>query len=177
MERLTGRELSLQSLYRYLYYYKRKGWVAQDSPLWSLTELGEKRRKEGLQIRKNSRPPSFNSIIRDNQFCKKSEGLSRVEDPRNLVENLRNQVEETLQRGKLCSTREKYSRIANELGEDEKEVLKYLVEHRCKWGSNYRYFDELLRVLRRLQSKKLVYLYEDKRKHAVRVGLGKTLRE
>lgn len=231
VERLTGRELSLQSLYRYLYYYERKGWVARGSPVWSLTEYGETRVEKyarrlarilGLELweilgrgtsnttttttgaqaqgetergeeRGKGLSFSYQAVNRiEHSFLFNStienELIPRVEVSRNLVEFSRKRVEPGLQRGKLCSTREKYSRIANELREDERDVLKYLVEHKCKWGSNYVYFDELLeelnipaeellRVLRRLQSKRLVYLYEDKRKRAVRVGLGKALRE
>ena len=230
VERLTGRELSLQSLYRYLYYYERKGWLARGSPVWSLTEYGETRVEKyarrlarilGLELweilgrdtsntttttgaqargeaerreeRHKEHPFSYPEVnrIEHSSPCISTIGnelLSRVEVSRNLVEFSRKRVEQSLQRGKLCSTREKYSRIAGELGEEERLVLGYLVEHKCKWGSNYSYFDELLeelnmpaeellRVLRRLQSRRLVYLYEDKRKRAVRVGLGRALRE
>ncbi len=73
------------------------------------------------------------------------------------------------------------------LDDDEKEVLQALLEHYTEWGKTYLYLDQLqdkleadtlwLRnVLRKLQSKNIVYVYHDKRM-GIRVGLSKQARQ
>lgn len=80
-------------------------------------------------------------------------------------------------------------RIVNskDLSEEEAYVLRHMVKHYTEWGSTYLYLDqlsedlhyqpqELLLILRKLQTKKLLYLYTDKR-FGIRVGLGKSLKQ
>lgn len=74
-----------------------------------------------------------------------------------------------------------------DLEEEEYAVLRHLVKHYAEWGSTYLYVDqiaedlhyemrELLQTLRRLQTKKLIYMYTDKRL-GIRVGLGRGLKQ
>lgn len=76
---------------------------------------------------------------------------------------------------------------SKELSEEEADVLRHMVKHYAEWGSTYLYLDqlsedlhyqsqELLLILRKLQTKKLLYLYTDRR-FGIRVGLGKSLKQ
>jgi len=77
--------------------------------------------------------------------------------------------------------------LAEDLDQDEFEALSSLLAHYSKWGSTYIYLDNLaeamkadytwlLRVMRRLQSKGIVYIYTDPRL-GIRVGLTKSSKE
>ncbi|MEM1877207.1 MAG: hypothetical protein QXE70_10015 [Ignisphaera sp.] len=73
-----------------------------------------------------------------------------------------------------------------DLLEEEIAILSYLIKHYVEWNSTYLYLDqiadelhypshELMNILRKLQTKKLVYLYTDRR-FGIRVGLGKSFK-
>ncbi|MEM0490850.1 MAG: helix-turn-helix domain-containing protein [Ignisphaera sp.] len=73
-----------------------------------------------------------------------------------------------------------------DLLEEEITILNYLIKHYVEWSSTYLYLDqiadelhypshELMNILRKLQTKKLVYLYTDRR-FGIRVGLGKSFK-
>ncbi len=75
---------------------------------------------------------------------------------------------------------------ALDLTEEEREVLDQLLTHYLKWGTTYTYVEALeealsadrawlLRVLRSLQSKGLIYIYSDRRL-GVRVGLSRRVK-
>jgi hypothetical protein len=75
---------------------------------------------------------------------------------------------------------------ALDLGEDEREVFEHLLTHYLKWGSTYTYVEPLeeelsadrswlLKVLRSLQSKGLVYIYNDRRL-GTRIGLSRKVK-
>ena len=72
------------------------------------------------------------------------------------------------------------------LTDDERHTLSMMVKHYIVWGSTYIYIDQLaeeieldinstMRIVRSLQSKHLLYLYQDP-KLGFRVGLSKTLK-
>ena len=74
-----------------------------------------------------------------------------------------------------------------ELPDEEKEVLDQLFEHYIKWNSTYMYVDQLIdqlkaneiwlmRVLKGLQAKHLIYLYRDPRL-GTRVGFSRTAKK
>jgi len=71
--------------------------------------------------------------------------------------------------------------------EEEYYILQHLVRHYAEWGGTYMYadqiaeelhydFKDLMLILRKLQSKKLIYIYSD-RKFGIRVGLSKGLKQ
>ncbi len=75
---------------------------------------------------------------------------------------------------------------AVELNDEEREVFEHMLNHYIKWGSTYTYIDSieealnadrawLLRILRSLQSKGLLYIYNDRRL-GTRIGLSKKVK-
>ncbi len=75
----------------------------------------------------------------------------------------------------------------NELLDEEKEVLNLLFEHYIKWNSTYMYVDQiiehlqaneiwLMRILKSLQAKHLIYLYRDPRL-GTRVGFSRSTKK
>ncbi len=75
----------------------------------------------------------------------------------------------------------------NELPDEEKEVLDLLLEHYIKWNSTYMYVDQLIeqlqaneiwlmRILKSLQAKHLIYLYRDPRL-GTRVGFSRSTKK
>jgi len=92
-------------------------------------------------------------------------------------------VEEKLAKALRCLHRA--AEIKN-LTEDEVFVLEYMVKHYIEWQSTYMYLDqvaeelnfqpsELLKIVKNLQVKKLLYIYNDRRL-GLRIGLGKTVK-
>jgi DNA-binding MarR family transcriptional regulator len=72
------------------------------------------------------------------------------------------------------------------IGEEELEILMTLITHYTRWGTSYMYLDQLqerlnadytwlMKVLRELQSKGLIYIYTDPRL-GVRVGFSKNIK-
>ena len=77
--------------------------------------------------------------------------------------------------------------LREDLDPDELEVLSNILSHYSKWGSTYIYLDNLaekmqadyswlLRVARRLQSKGILYIYNDPRL-GMRLGLTKNMKQ
>ncbi len=75
----------------------------------------------------------------------------------------------------------------NELPDEEKEVLDLLLEHYTKWNSTYMYVDQiieqlqaneiwLMKILKSLQAKHLIYLYRDPRL-GTRVGFSRSIKK
>lgn len=77
--------------------------------------------------------------------------------------------------------------ILEKLDDDEKDILLYLINKYKQWGSTYVYIDQiqeeykadpgwLFKVLRQLQTKRIVYLYQDP-KLGLRIGFSKSFKE
>jgi len=120
---------------RYLNYLKMKGLVDKKDDLWYLTEQGEKVVKHILEMRNNKKLQEHIAIAKEVMAGKDS------------------------------------VRIEN-LDSDEKEILLFLLNKYKQWGSTYMYLDQmqeefgadfnwLIKVLRNLQTKRIVYLYHD----------------
>ena len=131
----TSLDIKVDLARRYLNYLKKKGLVDKQDFLWSLTGQGEEVVKQILEMRNNKRLQEHIAIAKEIMAGKDS------------------------------------VRIEN-LDSDEKEILLFLLNKYKQWGSTYVYLDQmqeelgadfnwLLRVLRNLQTKRVVYLYHD----------------
>lgn len=180
--------LGLETKYvsSYLSYWKRKGLVYQEAGRWHLTPQGEDLAKEIVESKNNTKfteylaiakdifnekvKPTINNKNKEKDDKERKEILSFIEaktspkENKPQKENLMNCLDEILQK----------------LEEEEKELLSYLLTKYTQWGSTYVYIDQLqeefgadtgwlFRVLRKLQTKRILYLYHDP-KLGLRIG-------
>ncbi len=189
----------------YLSYWKARGYVEFKSGYWMLTKKGEEHVQAVLQslgipvlsahevvqlAQKLAKEQVLDTI---NSWAKHRTAQDEAEiqsftalQTSSKVGKLVTQTNNSTNLEKVLKCLEKVMN-AKDLSEDEAEILRYMVKHYAEWGSTYLYLDqlsedlhystqELLVVLRKLQSKKLVYLYTDRR-FGIRVGLGKGLKQ
>jgi hypothetical protein len=183
----------------YLSYWKTRGYLEYSNGLWYLTPKGEDyaknivertlatrfneyvtiakqllgEKKYATRNNKKTRQPSHKtseilSFIakqtyqRDNEPQKQSIQLTDV-DPQCIIQELK-----------------------GNLTPEEVEVLEVLAENYATWGSSYMYLDQIqeklqadmpfiLRVVRNLQTKQIVYIYDDRRL-GVRVGFTRKIK-
>jgi len=188
----------------YLSYWKSRGYVTYSSGYWFLTKRGEDFVKMTLALSKATPIISLPEVVQlAHQLINEqvahtmnSKTIPNQTDvgtviQRFVVDRTSNEVDiqtplplTPMQRAMTCLDKILSNK---DLLEDEVYMLKHFVKHYIEWGSTYKYLDqlaeelhydarELMLVLRRLQSKKLIYIYTD-RKFGIRIGLGKTLKQ
>lgn len=181
----------------YLSYWKTRGYVEYESGLWYLTPLGEDYAREVLERESNDRLSEFigvaQRILGGARQVKPaikgkrrgSTGIAGSHSSRFIAGLKGYASNERQDRGETA--RCALESLSEGLTSDEIEVLSTLLDHYARWGSTYLYIDQLqesmgadfnwlVRVLRDLQSKSLVYIYKDPRL-GLRVGLAKRARE
>jgi len=186
----------------YLSYWRTRGLFEYENGFWVLTEEGEEYARTIAEREMNTRlsqyaalaqrilqssqlQPTQISLTRNNKTHARRGAVSGKKLP--FLADNKGKADSERQRSvaRACAT----ALLADleELSSDEQTVLEALLDHYVKWGSTYTYIDHLekqleadrawlLGVLRMLQSKKLVYIYTDRRL-GIRVGLAKRLRE
>ncbi|MCY0859524.1 MAG: replication initiator protein WhiP [Sulfolobaceae archaeon] len=177
----------------YLSYWKRKGLVYQEGGRWYLTAEGEDLAKEILDELSNTK---FKEML----------GLAKhilMENVNQTKNNKNRQKEDKKQQGSLSfvvgltKSKDKKQQkpdftecladLFEKLTEEEIEILNYMINRYIQWNSTYVYLDQiqeelnadhewLVRILRNLQTKKLVYLYHDP-KLGTRVGFSQALKQ
>ncbi|MCS7111103.1 MAG: hypothetical protein N3E36_06835 [Sulfolobales archaeon] len=190
----------------YLSYWRSRGYVGYRSGYWFLTKTGEgyvKTFLESLSIpiltptdvvqlaQKLINEPDFstiNSWIQQDSHQKETEIQQFTEKRTDSKVGKQYSVSDP-QKGGIIKALECVTRIlaSKDLVEEESQILNFMIKHYVEWNSTYMYLDqiaeelhypnsELVAILRRLQSKKLVYLYTDTR-FGIRVGLGKSFKQ
>jgi predicted transcriptional regulator len=176
----------------YLSYWKKKGLVYQDGGRWYLTPQGENLAKAIIDSYSNSRFKEMLVIAK--------QMLEQVKEPMN---NKNEQKDEKEKKAVLSFIDSKTNNmvkkqqnkdptvcikeILEKLDDDEKDILLYLINKYKQWGSTYVYIDQiqeeykadpgwLFKVLRQLQTKRIVYLYQDP-KLGLRIGFSKSFKE
>lgn len=190
----------------YLSYWKSRGYVGYKSGYWFLSKVGEEYVRTFIETlgipvltpsdvvqlaQKLIREPDFatvNNWIQQNSLQKKTKIQQfAVENTGSKVGKQYSEVEarkDSLVKALECVTKVLASR---DLVEEETQILNFMIKHYIEWNSTYMYLDqiaeelhypnnELLMILRKLQSKKLVYMYNDAR-FGIRVGLGKSFKQ
>ncbi|WP_229768182.1 replication initiator protein WhiP [Sulfodiicoccus acidiphilus] len=174
----------------YLSYWKKRGLIYQEGGRWHLTERGESIARDLLEGFSNSKFKEMMAIAK--QLISE-----QVSDTRN---NKRDTKEDKVGQKSLSFIASKTSsedkkRQENVCGEallskldgDERELMRYLVSKFREWGSTYVYLDQIqeelkadphwtLKTLRGLQTKKLIYLYNDP-KLGMRVGFSQKFKD
>ncbi len=163
----------------YLSYWKRKGLVYQEGGRWYLSPDGENLAKSIIDSYSNSRfremlviakqvlepvNQSINNNNPQNSVKKNKEVLSFIDSKTSNKNNKRQNKDIT-----VC-----ISEILEKLDVDEKDILMFLINRYKQWQSTYIYIDQLqeeykadstwlFKVLRNLQTKRILYLYNDPR--------------
>ncbi len=180
----------------YLSYWRARGVVEYRAGYWFLTKQGEEivkalisasqiRVEEQLTHDRTTEPVVQTMNNKSKQGAANSSGVIQSFTVEQTSASEGKQLEEDRAKKALnCLSKILGSK---NLDEEEYSVLSHLVKHYAEWGSTYLYIDQiaedlhyelrqLLQVLRRLQTKKLIYMYSD-RKLGMRVGLGKSLKQ
>ena len=190
--------LGLQSKYvaSYLSYWKARGYVAYDAGFWYLTPRGEEYAQTVLErvkreasnelevyARRMVSERRVKGAVNDKTGAAPPEGPGR---PQSFIAGKTGLPgSERQDRGSrvVCAL----TALKGQLDDDEFEVVNVLLLHYAKWGSTYMYLDQLqermqadyqwlMRIVRRLQAKNVVYIYSDPRL-GIRVGLSRRLKE
>lgn len=203
ISRILGKPTKLIS--SYLSYWRSRGYVSYSSGYWVLTKQGEEHVRIfietlGIPILSIYDVVSLaHKLINEqvqqtvNNWISQEPIQDKTEIQQFIVKNTGTKVgkqhhEKTtpidIQKALRCIAKILESK---ELFEDEIQILNYLIKHYVEWGSTYLYLDqlaeelhyqvsELMTVLRKLQSKRLVYLYTDRR-FGIRVGIGRSFKQ
>ncbi len=179
----------------YLSYWKKKGLVYQEGGRWHLSRKGEELAKEILDSYTNSKFKEMLALAK--QILDKKEQVKQTmnykeekkSDNKNqkvlwFIENQTSNVDNKRQKLEITDC---IKELLEKLEEDEKEILINLLNKYKEWGTTYIYLDQLqeeiradanwiFKVLRGLQTKRLLYIYQDPRM-GIRIGLSQQLRK
>ena len=179
----------------YLSYWKTRGYVEYVSGFWQLTHLGEDYAREVIARETSSEFDKFAGIARKLA----SEKVSRTINSKKRVQNRtshrrslpfiagKNVVAGNKRQNRRETADCMLSALREVLDDDEIEVVSKMLDHYIEWGTTYIYTDQLaeslhadstwlLRILRGLQSKGIIYIYTDPRL-GVRVGFTRRFKE
>lgn len=179
----------------YLSYWKTRGLVEYVNGLWQLTPQGEQLAQQIIARYKNQQINEYlllaQQIIGENVNRAKNNNNIQVTQPQSgqilpFIASKTSQTDPKLERKRKVECLLKAISY-DKLTDEEKEVLNILLDHYVNWGSTYMYVDQLIetlqaneawlmRILRMLQTKHLVYLYQDPRL-GTRVGFSKSLKK
>jgi len=178
----------------YLSYWKKKGLVYQEGGRWYLTLAGENLAREILNSFTNSRFKEMLGIAKQilNEHVKHSKN-NKIKEKRDKSDEefllfFDSKTSNRDNKQQKPDPRSCIKEILDKLNDDEREVLELLIERYIQWNSTYMYIDQLqeelknadlgwlFRVLRDLQTKKLIYLYQDP-KLGLRVGFSQQFKK
>ncbi|MFP3227914.1 MAG: replication initiator protein WhiP [Caldisphaera sp.] len=179
----------------YLSYWKERGFVEYDMGLWYLTPKGEDFAREIISKTSDEKFNEFVALAQKvaGELIKKTindknnisekgktkESLSFIVNKTNSADNKRqNRVSQV-----ACVLQQ----LKDSIDEEEMEITSFLLTHYAKYGVTYVYLDQiterlnadynwLLKRLRNLQSKGILYIYTDPRL-GIRVGLTRNLKD
>ncbi len=186
----------------YLSYWRVRGLFDYENGYWVLTPQGEEYARTIVEKEMNTRVAQYAALAR--QILESEEAKPVKQTMNNKAEYYAAQLSGEIQRfiaSKTIQTSNEIQKartttaciravladLEEDLDTDEKQILEYLLSHYAKWETTYTYIDQLakdldadtywlLQVARRLQSKGLIYIYNDKRL-GMRIGLSKRVKE
>jgi len=184
----------------YLSYWKARGYFENVSGYWQLTAKGEEFARQVIEKRLNGRVSQFAALARQiiedvwGEQIKQTRNRKRVGKPAEQSSQFLPFI--AADKGKSGNKRKTAIHPihclasiidVNELSDEEFEILEIMINHYVKWGSTYMYIDQLqqkldadpawlLKVLKSLQSKVIIYIYNDRRL-GTRIGFSKRLRD
>ncbi len=189
---------NLQSKYvsSYLSYWRSRGFVEYDRGFWYLTPEGEEYARSIVERAKSVISNEYRVIalnILDENNLKRT-----IKDRKTIQEkSVSSEIQSFIVSKRFKANNKRQERVAavicvqnsikDEIDDEEFEVLSALLSHYARWGSTYIYIDQLqerlkadytwlIRKVRSLQSKNLLYVYTDPRL-GIRIGLSKRVKE
>ncbi|EHP68421.1 hypothetical protein MetMK1DRAFT_00028540 [Metallosphaera yellowstonensis MK1] len=176
----------------YLSYWRKKGLVYQEGGRWYLTPQGEGTAVSVLESFSNSRfkemlviaKQMLSGNVRDSINHKDEQ--RRKDSEKEVLSFIESKTRSNLNKSQKRDPTVCLNEITAKLTEEEKEILLFLLERYKQWGSTYVYLDQLqeeykadmgwlFKVIRSLQTKRLMYLYNDP-KLGFRVGFSQNLK-
>ncbi|MGC8572912.1 MAG: replication initiator protein WhiP [Caldisphaera sp.] len=179
----------------YLSYWKERGFVEYDMGLWYLTPKGEDFARE---IISKTSDEKFNEFVALAQKVAGELVKKTINDKSNISEKGKTKESLSFIAGKTNSADNKrqnrvsqvacvLQQLKDSIDEEEMEITSFLLTHYAKYGVTYVYLDQiterlnadynwLLKRLRNLQSKGILYIYTDPRL-GIRVGLTRNLKD
>ncbi|AKV74692.1 replication initiator protein WhiP, Cdt1-like protein [Metallosphaera sedula] len=176
----------------YLSYWKKKGLIYLEGGRWYLTPQGESLATAIIESYSNSRfkemlviakqmlgeqvKETINNKGKQSSEKQEKEVLSFIDSKTRSRDNKSQNKDPT-----VC-----LSDISEKLDKEERDILMFLLERYKQWGSTYIYIDQLqeeykadsawlFKVLRGLQTKKILYLYNDP-KLGFRIGFSQNVK-
>jgi hypothetical protein len=185
----------------YLSYWRVRGFFEYENGYWTLTPEGEEYARTVLEREMNTRVAQYATLARHILEAEQIKSTIKVEKQyyntqssgvfqHFIATHIGSSVDKqqnTRKPSPITCVRAILAYLEDELDEDERQIIEYMLQHYAKWGTTYTYIDQiardlsadtiwLLQVARRLQSKGLIYIYNDKRL-GMRIGLSKKIKQ
>ncbi len=178
----------------YLSYWRKKGLVYQEGGKWHLSSSGEMFAKEIITNYNNSRFKEMvvvaKQILTSEEVKPTMNNKETQKTDKTEKEVLSFIEEKTSKKNKKQQERnldDCLSELRKKLSDEENELLGFLLDKYKQWGSTYLYMDQiqeelkadnvwLFRILKGLQTKRLIYLYQDP-KLGLRIGFTQSLKK
>ncbi len=179
----------------YLSYWKTRGYVDYDSGFWYLTPRGEAYARSVYE-RETRRESNEYTILAQKilaeqvkQAIKDKTAQAREnkpEQPLPFIASLKSKTDNKLQK-KVEAAACLLNTLKGSISDEELEIIMTLTAHYTRWGTTYMYLDQLqekmgadytwlMKILRDLQSKGLIYIYRDPRL-GIRIGFSRNLKQ
>ncbi|MEM3195560.1 MAG: replication initiator protein WhiP [Metallosphaera sp.] len=176
----------------YLSYWKRKGLIYQEGGRWYLTPQGESLAASIIDSYSNSRFKEMLVIAKQmlgeqvkGSMNNKNRQSNQKEDE-SVLSFIESKTKSKVNKSQKLDPTVCLSDISEKLDKDERDILFFLLERYKQWGSTYVYIDQLqdeykadsawlFRVLRGLQTKRILYLYNDP-KLGFRIGFSQNVK-
>jgi len=192
-------ELESKYVSSYLSYWKTRGLVEYDQGFWYLTPEGEEYARSVVERARSTADSEYERLARSLVGPGIPYNVRQTrKDKRAVLKKEKSRESQSFIVGKTFSSynkkQDRLSRVIcvqaslkDMLDEEEFEIMNFLLMHYSKWGSTYIYLDQmqerlkaeytwLLRRIRGLQTKNLLYVYTDPRL-GIRIGLSKKIKE
>jgi len=163
----------------YLSYWKRKGLVYQEGGRWYLSPDGENLAKSIIDSYSNSRFREMLVIAKQvlepvNQSINNNNSQKDTKNGKEVLSFIDSKTSNKINKRQDRDITVCISEILEKLDADERDILIFLVNRYKQWQSTYIYIDQLqeeykadstwlFKVLRNLQTKRIIYLYNDPR--------------
>ncbi|AFZ70994.1 hypothetical protein Calag_1280 [Caldisphaera lagunensis DSM 15908] len=179
----------------YLSYWKERGFVEYDMGLWYLTPKGEDFARELISNASNEKFNEFVALAQKvagelvKQTIKDKDNMGergKTKGSLSFIANRTNSADNKRQ-NRVSQVACVLQQLKDSIDEEEMEITSFLLTHYAKYGVTYVYLDQmmeklnadygwLLKRLRNLQSKGILYIYTDPRL-GIRVGLTRNLKD
>ncbi|WP_420809449.1 replication initiator protein WhiP [Acidianus sulfidivorans] len=176
----------------YLSYWKKKNLVYQDGGRWYLTPEGENLAKAIIDSYSNSRFKEMLVIAKQmidqvKETKNNKTEQNKKEEEKEVLSFIDSKTNSKIKKQQNTNPEDCVKEILEKLDDDERDILLFIIDKYKQWGSTYIYIDQLqeeykadmgwlFKVLRQLQTKRILYLYQDP-KLGLRIGFSKSFKD